>query len=157
MNKSRKEYKLRTERGSERTLRDVLGHGSLYFLYFRRLSTGYCWRCICSECLLFRTGNHFSSPSLIRALGTIQGSRDGPIKWTSYLFTGKDYIPDIDCEKIGTFLVYLWIIAEFRVWIGMIFLGKSSAIQTHKVHWKSRRFEHTNWDVEKWSSKERPF
>ena len=34
---------------------------------------------------------------------------------TSYLFIGKDYIPDIDCEKIGTFLVYLWIIAEFRV------------------------------------------
>ena len=48
---------------------------------------------------------------------------------------GKDYIPDIDCEKIGTFLVYLWIIAEFRVWIDVIFLSRSSAIQTRKVYW----------------------
>ena len=31
--------------------------------------------------------------------------------------SGKEFISDIDCEKIGTFLVYLWIIAELRVWI----------------------------------------
>ena len=29
--------------------------------------------------------------------------------------SGKEFISDIDCEKIGTFLVYLWIIAELRV------------------------------------------
>ena len=40
---------------------------------------------------------------------------DGLCFWFVIPFIGKDYIPDIDCEKIGTFLVYLWIIAEFRV------------------------------------------
>ena len=46
---------------------------------------------------------------------------------------GKEFISDIDCEKIGTFLVYLWIIAEFRVWILKL-------LSLTKVVFKSAKF-----------------